>query len=64
MEFLTRNAMPRRTFLKSLGATVALPYLDAMMPALGRLGAVGAASFAASAQTRFVAIESVPGAAG
>src|SRR5436190_341003 len=63
MHFLTRTAMPRRTFLKSLGATVALPYLDAMLPALGRFGA-GAAVAAAADKTRFVCIESVHGAAG
>ena len=32
--FITRMALPRRTFLRGLGATVALPLLDAMMPAL------------------------------
>ena len=34
MSFLTRKALPRRTVLKGLGATVALPMLDAMVPAL------------------------------
>lgn len=29
----TRKSLPRRTFLRGLGATVALPYLDAMTPA-------------------------------
>lgn len=62
--FLTRDAMARRTFLRSAGAMVALPYLDAMMPALGKLGASGRAAAAASDKTRFVAIESVHGAAG
>ncbi len=33
MNFLTRKALPRRTFLRGLGATVALPLLDAMIPA-------------------------------
>src|SRR6516164_7052900 len=32
--FLTRLAVPRRTFLRGVGATIALPMLDAMMPAL------------------------------
>ncbi len=32
--FLTRRALPRRTFLKGAGVTVALPLLDAMVPAL------------------------------
>jgi hypothetical protein len=31
---ITRKALPRRTFLRGLGATVALPFLDAMVPAL------------------------------
>jgi len=31
---ITRKALPRRTFLRGLGATVALPLLDAMVPAL------------------------------
>lgn len=64
MHFLTRESMPRRTFLRSMGAMVALPYLDAMMPALGKMGARGAAAAAAAEKTRFVAIESVHGAAG
>ena len=32
--FTTRAAMPRRTFLRGVGATLALPLLDAMVPAL------------------------------
>jgi hypothetical protein len=31
--FLTRKALPRRTFLRGVGATLALPLLDAMIPA-------------------------------
>src|SRR6185295_11950666 len=31
--FLTRKALPRRTFLRGLGTTLALPLLDAMVPA-------------------------------
>ena len=34
MNFLTAKSMPRRTALKGLGATIALPFLDAMFPAL------------------------------
>ena len=30
---ITKKALPRRTFLKSVGATLALPLLDAMIPA-------------------------------
>ena len=32
--FITKLALPRRTFLRGIGATVALPFLDAMVPAL------------------------------
>ena len=32
--FITRMSLPRRTFLRGMGATVALPLLDAMVPAL------------------------------
>jgi hypothetical protein len=31
---ITRKSLPRRTFLRSLGTTLALPLLDAMVPAL------------------------------
>jgi hypothetical protein len=31
---ITKRALPRRTFLRGLGVTVALPFLDAMVPAL------------------------------
>jgi Protein of unknown function (DUF1552) len=31
--FLTKKALPRRTFLRGMGVTVALPLLDAMVPA-------------------------------
>ena len=34
MTFITRKTLSRRTFLHGLGATVALPFLDAMVPAL------------------------------
>ena len=59
MNILTRRHLPRRTFLRGLGASVALPYLDAMVPSLGRFG-VGAAAD----KTRLVCIELVHGAAG
>ena len=32
--FITKKALPRRTFLRGMGATLALPMLDAMVPAL------------------------------
>jgi hypothetical protein len=63
MNILTRTPLPRRTFLRGLGATVALPYLDAMVPAFGSLRA-GAPGSAAAEKTRMVCIESVHGAAG
>ena len=34
MPLLTTNPLPRRTVLRGLGATVALPFLDAMFPVL------------------------------
>ena len=37
MAFLTRS-LPRRTMLRGLGATVALPFLDAMLPAFSLRG--------------------------
>ena len=30
---ITKKALPRRTFLRGMGATLALPLLDAMIPA-------------------------------
>jgi hypothetical protein len=32
--FITKTALPRRTFLRGMGTALALPFLDAMMPAL------------------------------
>ena len=62
MNFLTGKSIPRRTFLQGMGATVALPYLDAMKPAMGRFSGTG--NKAVDDRARFVAIESVHGAAG
>ncbi len=58
MEFITGKHLSRRTFLRGAGATVALPLLDAMVPA-GRLWAREVAD-----PTRLVCIEMVHGAAG
>jgi hypothetical protein len=33
MSFITKKSMPRRTFLRGMGATMALPLLEAMVPA-------------------------------
>ena len=38
MTIVTRKALPRRTFLRGLGATLALPVLDSMTPALSAAG--------------------------
>jgi len=58
--YITGNHIPRRTFLKGMGATVALPFLDAMIPA----GGLAARTREEIEATRFVAIEMVHGAAG
>jgi len=61
--FLTQKTLHRRTFLRGLSATVALPYLDAMRPAGKALGKLSS-SAAATEKTRVVCIETVHGAAG
>jgi hypothetical protein len=58
--FITGKHMPRRTFLRGLGATISLPLLDAMTPAGRIMGQVRAEA----ERTRLVAIEMVHGAAG
>jgi hypothetical protein len=35
---ITKKSLPRRTFLRGLGTTLALPMLDAMMPAMAATG--------------------------
>jgi len=60
MRILTGKHIPRRTFLRGAGATLALPFLEAMVPARnGR-----AATEDDRARTRLVCIEMVHGAAG
>jgi hypothetical protein len=59
MPFITGKHMPRRTFLRGMGATVALPFLDAMVSA-GRLGVKASAV----ERPRLVCIEEVHGLAG
>jgi hypothetical protein len=39
---ITKKALPRRTFLRGIGAAVALPLLDAMVPAMTALAATPA----------------------
>jgi hypothetical protein len=39
--FITRKYIPRRTFLKGVGATLALPFLESMVPPLGAQGVPG-----------------------
>src|SRR3954469_2022321 len=58
--FITNKNMSRRTVLKGMGVTMALPLLEAMVPARTIL-AQGAAN---AKKLRFVAIEMVHGAAG
>ena len=58
MEIIGKH-LPRRTFLRGVGASVALPFLDAMVPA-GRLRALSSAVD----PTRLICIEMVHGAAG
>ena len=60
MEFLTKKHMSRRTILRGLGVTMALPVLDAMSPAATAF----AKTAAASKKVRLSAIEMVHGSAG
>jgi hypothetical protein len=63
MPILPGKAMERRTFLRGMGAVVALPYLDAMEPAFRSLAQASGAS-AATDKTRLVCMELVHGCAG
>src|SRR5213078_2667435 len=40
---ITKMALPRRLFLRGMGATLALPLLDAMIPSMTALAATPAA---------------------
>ncbi|MGH9324971.1 MAG: DUF1552 domain-containing protein [Vicinamibacteria bacterium] len=62
MKILTGKHIPRRTFLRGAGATVALPFLEAMLPARKAWSATE--TTASLERTRLVAIEMVHGAAG
>ena len=59
---LTGKHLSRRTALKGLGVSVALPLLDSMFPA--RVALAQSAAGRAAARTRLVCIEQVHGAAG
>jgi len=59
--YITNKHMSRRTVLRGMGATVAMPFLEAMLPARAAW-ARGAA--AADKKVRLVAIEMVHGTAG
>jgi hypothetical protein len=60
--YISKKTIPRRTMLRGMGATIALPFLDAMVPALGR--AATSATRQDIDPTRLVCIEMVHGAAG
>src|SRR5690348_4298864 len=62
MSFITGKQLHRRTVLRGIGATVALPFLDAMVPARGLWSRT--ANAASLDRTRLVCIEMVHGAAG
>jgi hypothetical protein len=62
MSVITRTHLPRRTVLRGLGTTIALPLLDAMVPAGMPFSRTAAA--ASLERTRLVCIELVHGAAG
>ncbi len=57
--FITKKHISRRTVLRGMGATLALPFLDAMVPANTVL-----AKTAAAGKVRLACIEQVHGAAG
>jgi hypothetical protein len=57
--FISKRHISRRTVLRGMGATVALPLLDAMVPA-----GMAMAETAASQKTRLACIEMVHGSAG
>ena len=63
MPFVTGKYLPRRTVLHGIGVTVALPFLDAFVPA-GRPWSRVAAAQSLDDPTRLVCIENVHGAAG
>ena len=57
--FLTKKHLSRRTVLRGMGSVIALPFLEAMVPAQTPIRKT-----AASPKSRFAAIEVVHGCAG
>jgi Protein of unknown function (DUF1552) len=62
--FISNRHMSRRTMLRGIGATVALPFLEAMIPARSALAQSSARGAGAGKKLRFVALEMVHGSAG
>jgi hypothetical protein len=62
MPYITKKHVSRRSLLKGMGVTVALPFLDGMVPAATAYAR--SAAGAAASKTRLVAIEMVHGSAG
>ena len=62
MTFITGKHISRRTMLRGMGASIGLPFLDAMVPARRALESTSAGM--AANQARLVCIEQVHGAAG
>src|SRR4029077_11398072 len=60
--YISQKHISRRTMLRGLGVTVALPFLDAMVPA--RTVFAKTAAGASTAKTRLVCMEMVHGSAG
>ncbi len=60
MSYITGKHIPRRTFLRGMGAMVALPFMESMIPA----ATPGAEAAAAGNKTRLICIEEVHGLAG
>jgi hypothetical protein len=61
--FLTKKHLSRRAVLKGMGATIALPFLEAMVPSVG-LRAFGDSARLTRPPSRLICIEMVHGAAG
>ena len=59
MAYITKSYISRRTVLRGMGVSLALPFLDAMAPAMAATRRTAAAP-----RTRFAAIEMVHGCAG